>query len=98
MSIDQILKNINSLYPKDRTIAKYYLHNRKLYDLKDLVDSSIVILEKDLAKENPREESLQLNKSRIIDLKEAVDGYLMKIDPDYFYGDSSSYSFEDYYD
>lgn len=82
MSINNIIKNIGFLYTKDIELALNLLHNRKLYDLKELVDSSIIKLNRDMASKNGKADNLDKNK--MLRLKESVDSYLIKIDPEYF--------------
>lgn len=81
--IEKIKSLIEYLCKKDRDIAKSLINNRKFTDLKDLVDSSIIIYERNLDKESPREELLSLNRPGLLQLKSVVDDFIFIIDPDY---------------
>lgn len=77
MNLKLINENISSLNEKDEQIAIQMLSERRLHDLKDLVDSAYIIQRrKDKAPENMAE--------KILKLKGYVDAYLMNIDPAYF--------------
>lgn len=83
MSLDLIKKNLKALYPKDAEIASHLVEKRRFYELKDLVDSAIVILDKHLSNAEPPEKALAVNRVDVIKLKEYVDSYLNQIDPCY---------------
>ena len=84
MNVSEIKKRVNFLYKKDVDLALKFINNRRFYDLKDLVDSSIIIHQKDSLKSSPRTETLAINRMDMMELKDYVDAYLMSIDPSYF--------------
>lgn len=74
-----VIKNIESLIKelpsKDRMLANEFLKNRKFQDLKDLVDSAIIRINKNLNSNNPKEEYFKINLDKLHILKTNVDFY-----------------------
>lgn len=74
-----VIKNIESLIKelpsKDRMLANEFLKNRKFQDLKDLVDSAIIRINKNLNSNNPKEEYFKINLDKLHMLKTDVDFY-----------------------
>lgn len=74
-----VIKNIESLIKelpsKDRILADEFLKNRKFQDLKDLVDSAIIRINKNLNSNNPKEEYFKINLDKLHMLKTDVDFY-----------------------
>ena len=60
---------------KDRMLANEFLKNRKFQDLKDLVDSAIIRINKNLNSNNPKEEYFKINLDKLHMLKTDVDFY-----------------------
>lgn len=84
MSLDKIKTHLKGLSPKDLLIATKLLEKRSFYDLKDLVDSSIVILSRKISNKKEISKEDEASKYELIRLKDSVDNYLMKLDPSYF--------------
>lgn len=74
-----VIKNIESLIKelpsKDRMLANEFLKNRKFQDLKDLVDSAIIRINKNINSNNPKEEYFKINLDKLHMLKTDVDFY-----------------------
>lgn len=86
--LEDIKKLVESLSERDKSIAKKHIDKRDYVSLKELVDSSIKIYEKNLKKAVPNEELLSLNAEVLMQLKNTVDAFVLIIDPDYdIYGE-----------
>lgn len=86
--LEDIKKLVESLSERDKSIAKKYIDKRDYVSLKELVDSSIKIYEKNLKKAVPNEELFSLNTEDLMQLKTTVDAFVLIIDPDYdIYGE-----------
>lgn len=74
-----VIKNIESLIKelpsKDRMLANEFLKNREFQDLKDLVDSAIIRINKNINSNNPKEEYFKINLDKLHMLKTDVDFY-----------------------
>lgn len=74
-----VIKNIESLIKelpsKDRMLANEFLKNRKFQDLKDLVDSAIIRINKNINSNNPKEEYFKIDLDKLHMLKTDVDFY-----------------------
>lgn len=74
-----VIKNIESLIKelpsKDRMLADEFLKNREFQDLKDLVDSAIIRINKNINSNNPKEEYFKINLDKLHMLKTDVDFY-----------------------
>lgn len=84
MSLDKIKTHLKGLTSKDLLIATNLLEKRSFYDLKDLVDSSIVILNRKISNKKEISKEDEASKYELIRLKDSVDNYLIKLDPSYF--------------
>lgn len=81
--LKEITELCQSLCEKDRKIAERLIKSRNFFDLKSLVDSSIIIYGKNLQRKNPNEELKSLNRENLIKLKAKVDEYVYLIEPEY---------------
>lgn len=74
-----VIKNIKFLIrelpSKDKPLAYDFLETRNFQDLKDLVDSAIIRINKNLNSNNPKEEYFKINLDKLHMLKTDVDFY-----------------------
>lgn len=75
MSLDTIKALISNLPEKDIKYANKFITERRILDLKELVDSVIVIVEKKRSSENCPEEYKTINIEELNSLKAEVDSY-----------------------
>ena len=87
--------NIESLPEKDIKLGKKFLEERNFISLKELVDSAIIRINKNLKTSKPREEYLKVNMDNLLELQSDVNIYLMESDPDF---DLNGYDEEDEFD
>lgn len=79
--IERIKVLIDSLPKKDIPLGYKFLSERNFESLKELVDSAIYKIEKNLKTDNPKEEYLKINLDNLDVLKAEVDLYLAMLDP-----------------
>ena len=88
--IDRIRRLLCFLPKKDYILGEKLLQQRKLEELKDLVDSALVKVKRNMKKENPKEE-LITDLDALRQLKAEVDNYNLLV-----YRDYDDYAMEDY--
>lgn len=79
-SIDRIRALIGVLPTKDITLGYKFLDSRDFESLKELVDSAIYKVRKNLKKDNPREDYLNISLEDLSRLKSEVDTYIVQIE------------------
>lgn len=89
----KITELINNLPSKDIPIAKKFIDTRRFEDLKDLVDSAIIKVDKSKNSDNPKEEYLNIDSLSLLELKAEVDSYLTLLEVP-----SNEDDFEGYYE
>lgn len=97
--MSNLVKRIQELIPylpiKDIDLGYKFLSSRDFESLKDLIDSAIIKVKRNLGKENPREEYLKINIEKLQSLKAEVDTYYSMLEiPEQEYNDF----YEDYND
>lgn len=78
---ERIQNLIDSLPEKDIPLGHKFLSNRDFESLKELIDSAIYKIKKNLKTDNPKEEYLKVNFENLVELKSEVDLYLSMIEP-----------------
>lgn len=73
--VQRIQSLLSFLPKKDINLGLKYVKNRDFESLQLLVNSAIIKVEKNLAKEDPREDYLELDVEKMKDLKLEVDEY-----------------------
>ena len=80
VSPNQKIQGLISFLPsKDIPIAKKHLINRDIDLLKELVDSAIYKIKKNLKSESPREDYLNLDLDKLYELQSTINAYLILI-------------------
>lgn len=79
-SIDRIRSLIGVLPTKDIALGYKFLDSRDFESLKELVDSAIYKVRKNLKKDNPREDYLNISLEDLSRLKSEVDTYIVQIE------------------
>lgn len=79
--VERIQALMNSLPSKDISLGYKFLSERDFESLKELVDSAIYKVRKNLKTDNPKEEYLKVNLEDISKLKSEVDLYLAILEP-----------------
>lgn len=79
--VERIQALMNSLPSKDISLGHKFLSERDFESLKELVDSAIYKVRKNLKTDNPKEEYLKVNLEDISKLKSEVDLYLAILEP-----------------
>lgn len=95
--VDRIQSLIISLPTKDIHLGNKFLKARDFESLKDLVDSAICIVKKNLNKENPKEEYLNIDLGNLNRLKSEVDLYTEQLEIIDVYEDFEEYEIEENY-
>lgn len=75
-SIQEIKKMIPSLPARDIKIAEKLLEERKFQSLLELINSDIYLVNKDQAKEEPKDEYKDINIDHLLMLKSSVIEYM----------------------
>lgn len=79
--VQRIRVLIDSLPKKDIPLGHKFLNERNFCSLKELIDSAIYKIKKNLRTDNPKEEYLNINLEDLNRLKSEVDLYLSILDP-----------------
>ena len=80
VSPNQKIQGLISFLPsKDIPIAKKHFINRDIDLLKELVDSAIYKIKKNLKSESPREDYLKLDLDKLYELQSTINAYLILI-------------------
>lgn len=93
--IDKIKKGIKNLPEEELQFANMYLNTRDFDSLKDLVDSSIIKIKKNLSKDTPKEEYLSINMIELNQLQCDIIDYLDQLNIPTSIGDDDIYDDED---
>lgn len=88
--IDRIKRLLCCLPKKDYILGEKLLQQRRLEELKDLVDSALIKVKRNMKKENPKED-LITDLDSLRQLKAEVDSYNLLVFRDY-----EDYAMEDY--
>lgn len=72
-----------NLPKKDTSLGYKFLENRDFDQLKELVDSAIYKIKKNLRSDNPKEEYLNINMTELSKLKSEVDTYTVQLNISY---------------
>lgn len=88
--IDRIKRLLHYLPKKDYILGEKLLQQRKLEELKDLVDSALIKVKRNMKKENPKED-LITDLDSLRQLKAEIDSYNLLVFRDY-----EDYAMEDY--
>lgn len=78
--IERMRKLLNSLPKSDITLGKQFIQSRDFESLKDLVDSAIYRVRKNIKSENPKQEYLDVDLTELSNLKAEVDVYLTQLE------------------
>lgn len=73
-------KLLNSLPKSDITLGEQFIQRRDFESLKDLVDSAIYKVRKNIKSENPKQEYLDVDLTELSNLKAEVDVYLTQLE------------------
>ena len=73
-------KLLNSLPKSDITLGEQFIQSRDFESLKDLVDSAIYKVRKNIKSENPKQEYLDVDLTELSNLKAEVDVYLTQLE------------------
>lgn len=80
-SLEIINTLIDSLPRKDIILGHKFLDIRDFDSLKELIDSTIIKIKRNMRSNNPKEEYLSINLDDLINLKSEVDSYRTNIEP-----------------
>lgn len=75
--IERIKDLIAYLPSRDRELGYKYLKGRDFDSLKELIDSAIILIKRNLKLEHPKEEYLNLDLEELRNLKSEVDNYII---------------------
>lgn len=78
--IERMRKLLNSLPKSDITLGEQFIQSRDFETLKDLVDSAIYKVRKNIKSENPKQEYLDVDLTELSNLKAEVDVYLTQLE------------------
>lgn len=78
--IERMRKLLNSLPKSDITLGEQFIQSRDFESLKDLVDSAIYKVRKNIKSENPKQEYLDMDLTELSNLKAEVDVYLTQLE------------------
>lgn len=78
--IERMRKLLNSLPESDITLGEQFIQSRDFESLKDLVDSAIYKVRKNIKSENPKQEYLDVDLTELSNLKAEVDVYLTQLE------------------
>ena len=95
------IKKIQALLPhlpqRDTEIANELLSERKFEDLLEIIDSDIYLVRKNSLKETPKEEYVNINLEKLLQLRSELSEYMSYLVlPDNDLDDSGCQYFEDY--
>ncbi len=79
-SLQNITTLITSLPNSDLSLGMKFLKNRQFESLKELVDSAIIRVKKNIKSDNPRAEYVEVNMDKLNMLKAEVDVYFMQLE------------------
>lgn len=80
LAVERIRKLLNSLPKSDITLGEQFIQSRDFESLKDLVDSAIYKVRKNIKSENPKQEYLDVDLTELSNLKAEVDVYLTQLE------------------
>lgn len=78
--IERMRKLLNSLPKSDITLGEQFIQSRDFESLKDLVDSAIYKVRKNIKSENPKQEYLDVDLTELSNLKAEVDVCLIQLE------------------
>lgn len=78
--IERMRKLLSSLPKSDITLGEQFIQSRDFESLKDLVDSAIYKVRKNIKSENPKQEYLDVDLTELSNLKAEVDVYLTQLE------------------
>ena len=78
--IERMRKLLNNLPKSDITLGEQFIQSRNFESLKDLVDSAIYKVRKNIKSENPKQEYLDVDLTELSNLKAEVDVYLTQLE------------------
>lgn len=78
--IERMRKLLDSLPKSDITLGEQFIQSRDFESLKDLVDSAIYKVRKNIKSENPKQEYLDVDLTELSNLKAEVDVYLTQLE------------------
>lgn len=78
--IERMRKLLSSLPKSDITLGEQFIQRRDFESLKDLVDSAIYKVRKNIKSENPKQEYLDVDLTELSNLKAEVDVYLTQLE------------------
>lgn len=78
--IERMRKLLGSLPKSDITLGEQFIQSRDFESLKDLVDSAIYKVRKNIKSENPKQEYLDVDLTELSNLKAEVDVYLTQLE------------------
>ena len=78
--IERMRKLLGSLPRSDITLGEQFIQSRDFESLKDLVDSAIYKVRKNIKSENPKQEYLDVDLTELSNLKAEVDVYLTQLE------------------
>lgn len=79
-SVERMRKLLSSLPKSDITLGEQFIQSRDFESLKDLVDSVIYKVRKNIKSENPKQEYLDVDLTELSNLKAEVDVYLIQLE------------------
>ena len=79
-TLDNIKMLVKHLPERDVKYANKFIEKRQFEDLRDLVDSAIIIVDKNLASQNPKEEYKKINTEKLKQLQAEVYMYCSYLD------------------
>lgn len=96
--VSRIKSMIDALPKKDIPFGFKFLEKRDFDSLKELVDSAIYKINKNLLSSNPKEEYINIDLERLNTLKSEIDSYILQIDIEDYDNNDDFYNFnEDLY-
>lgn len=79
-SVERMRKLLSSLPKSDITLGEQFIQSRDFESLKDLVDSAIYKVRKNIKSENLKQEYLDVDLTELSNLKAEVDVYLTQLE------------------
>lgn len=80
LAVERMRKLLSSLPKSDITLGEQFIQSRDFESLKDLVDSAIYKVRKNIKSENPKQEYLDVDLTELSNLKAEVDVYLTQLE------------------
>lgn len=80
LAVERMRKLLSSLPKSDITLGEQFIQSRDFELLKDLVDSAIYKVRKNIKSENPKQEYLDVDLTELSNLKAEVDVYLTQLE------------------